>query len=468
MTPGKIWAYRSSLFVQLTVLSCVVLAMLFVQFFILPFWSSEPGGTDAAAFDRNKVSGIIYGEILKKDADLESLLQNKTILRIARLNPKFRFFAETEKSHISFGGPPRRLRLPESIYTLDPRPEASYPCSDFAAGAFPFREAGIVGRVSYNNCPGKAYYIEVAGIETSAFSRGEQLWDFITSLQFVFFESHLLLGGGILLTALLIIFQAVYSLRKLSRVAKEFDPDRKHNVLPETGLPLEVRPLVRALNEMLSRVEEAHEKHNFFLATAAHELRTPLTIMRTRLEDLIDGEIKDQLRDDIRGIATLVEQLLRLTRLKSVEDLSPEPLNLVDVARAVCANRAPLAIEQGLDLQLNTDRDTVPIYGDREMIATAIANLVDNALSISRKGDVISVVVTPDGEVRVRDQGPGVTAERREQIFQPFAKSPPNRPGHGLGLAIVRAVMTLHKGTVDHHNTPGGGSEFTLHFPPSV
>jgi signal transduction histidine kinase len=460
---SRIWYYRKSLLVQLAILSIAVFVLIFVQFLIVPYWKDSDDKEDAF-FTRSVIYNIIHEIIESEDKDFEKIRNNKDFQKVLKVNPELRYFIETEKRRVTFGGEPRRINFPKKTYILKTKKNGGYPCSYYSNTDLPFMENGVISMAHFNNCPGEAHYIEIAGIKTSAFTRVEIMWGYLKQLHVIFFEEQLMLGGGILLIGFFIIFQVIYSFRKMAIIAKKYDLGKGHINLSEKGLPVEVRPLVRAFNEMLVRVEESHEKQNFFLATAAHELRTPLTIIRTRIEELPQSALKEDVRSDIRRISKLVEQLLRLAKLKSIDDLDHRSVDLVDIARKVCASRAPLAIGRDVEMELKSDQDHVVIGGNKEMVSTAIANLVDNALSVSKKGDALIVEVTSSGAILVKDNGPGVLEERREEIFEPFAKNPPNRSGHGLGLAIVKAVMNLHKGSVDQKNNAGGGSIFTLHF----
>ena len=149
--------------------------------------------------------------------------------------------------------------------------------------------------------------------------------------------------------------------------------------------------------------------------------------------------------------------------IRNQRDVEDE-VNLVATARDVVAERAPLSIDRGIDIELESEPQALIVKGHAGLIWVAIANLVDNAISFSKSGDALKVSVDADGTVAVRDCGPGIAPDELERIFEPFAKNPPNRQGHGLGLAIVRAIMTAHGGNVSARNIRGGGADFTLRF----
>ena len=326
------------------------------------------------------------------------------------------------------------------------------------------QDEGFETWVSFQVEDGVETYVEVSGIDTPIESV-TNLFTAVNPMAFWFrTRDPLIAGGGVLLIAFVVLLVAARSVRTLARAAETIDAtsgDRR--LLPEEGLPAEVATLVRAINEMIRRVEAAHEEQEMFLATAAHELRTPMAVLRTRLEELPESDAKAVLRDDVRRMASLVDQLLRLMQIRASQDL-PDQVDLVATARDIVAERAPLSIDRGVDIELESVPESIVVTGHQGLVGVAIANLVDNAISFSNRGDTLKVSVDPSGRVGVSDHGPGIPSGELERIFEPFAKNPPNRQGHGLGLAIVRAVMAAHGGEVSASNAEGGGADFALHF----
>ena len=452
-----------SLFAQLCVLSAIFVFVFLVQAVIVPYWGYTKE-LNPLTYTRGRVATEIFRAVAAHPKNLDALDDNEFLRQVAAKNPHFRYFIEVEAETKSYGGPPRRVPIPESAYQLSDADGDVPVCSVYTSGKIEFEENGIPGYARFNNCPGRGFYIEIAGISADNFSYGNFIRSFFKDVSFGWVDRYLVIASGLLLIAAFTIYQAVRSLRGIMRVAQEIDLDKTDMSLPDQRVPIEVQPLVRALNQMLGRIGEARQKQSFFLAAAAHELRTPLTILRTRLEELPDGEVKEAVRGDVHRIARLVEQLLKLTSLNAVQELATEQVDLVAVARNVCANRAPLAIERGVDIELKAEDDTTIVAGNKDMISAAVVNLVDNGLSVSTPGGHLQVEVSPAGFVSVRDHGPGVPEDAREAIFEPFNKNPPNRPGTGLGLAIVKAVMSLHRGSVDQKNASDGGAVFTLRF----
>lgn len=269
-------------------------------------------------------------------------------------------------------------------------------------------------------------------------------------------------AGAFLIYALILLYNMVM-IRRVARVARGFDIERLDRTLPERGLPDEVVPLVRAVNAMIGRMAAEETRRKFFLSAAAHEMRTPLTVVRTRLELLDDGPVKDKLVGDVRQLVSLVSRLLTLMGIDGKR--TPAGIvELVGVCTAVVEERIPMAVARDITLGFLSALDRHSIVGDMELVEVAVANLVDNALSFAEVGGTVSVSIDIDGVVCVRDDGPGIDPAHLDALFVPFFRYPSNRNGFGLGLAIVRAVTTLHGGRVVAANADGGGARFMLEF----
>ena len=270
----------------------------------------------------------------------------------------------------------------------------------------------------------------------------------------------------ILLAIDIFIFRrAIAPLWRASEQASNIGPSRTDIRLPTEQIPREIVPLVTAVNLALDRLEDGFRVQRQFTADAAHQLRTPLAILRTRIETLGDGTVRQLLHDDIESMSRIVVQLLEIAEL---DTLVLDPGETADL-RAVCAEVvgaiAPFAIAQHKDIALKGAEAPVLIHGNSEMLQRAVFNLAENAIKFTAKETSVDVEVGDDGSVRVRDCGPGVAEEERELIFQRFWRRDRQRSdGAGLGLSIVRGVADDHAATVAVDNLPGGGAEFTLRF----
>ena len=173
--------------------------------------------------------------------------------------------------------------------------------------------------------------------------------------------------------------------------------------------------------------------------------------------------IEAQLARDSGRLGHLIDELLNLARLDARERPHREPVELTDLASAAVA--ATRTADPAVRVELVTN-GPVPAIGDRDALLRALRNLIDNAIAA---GDHVVVEATqrPGGPIMsVSDNGPGVPADQRERIFEPFVRLPGNRrAGTGLGLAIVRRTIESHGGTVTCDPSPTGGARFTLRLP---
>lgn len=208
-----------------------------------------------------------------------------------------------------------------------------------------------------------------------------------------------------------------------------------------------------------------------FLADASHELRTPVAALHATAERLLRDQparpardaIEAQLARDSGRLGRLIDDLLNLARLDAREQPHRQPVDLVDLASA--AVLATPNIERNTRVELVTD-GPVPASGDRDALLRAVRNLLENASAVADTV-VLEVKRTASGPtISVSDDGPGVPADQRERIFEPFVRLPRSpRGGTGLGLAIVRRTIESHGGTITCDACPTGGTRFTLRLP---
>lgn len=325
------------------------------------------------------------------------------------------------------------------------------------------KKAGTVGKVFFSQCGNKNLYYEVSGIEVPLTHLTTDFMSSIKAWFWVYMDGYLKIAAGMVFLALVIIFLTTRSIRKVAKLTSSIEPTKINIQIPEKGLPLEVLPLVRSLNLLLLNLEQNQNQQNFFLSTAAHELRTPLTIVRTRLEEMPDSDIKDQLRNDVRCLVRLSNQLLKLMSISNDKELC-DVIELYAMLKKIMIDRAPSAIQKNIDLVLDSSVDEYFVKGDQGLLEVALLNLIDNAISFSSDGDTVTIRLSEDGCIKVTDSGPGINENIKDKLFHPFSKSPPNRDGHGLGLAIVKAIVDLHLGEIIAVNRPGKGAEFDLNL----
>jgi len=231
----------------------------------------------------------------------------------------------------------------------------------------------------------------------------------------------------------------------------------------------ELSRLGASFNTMLEALADAERSQRQLVADASHELRTPLTSLRTNIEVLSSGMLPPD--DQERLLRDLVAQLDELTVLVAdLVDLArgDEPDAAVEDVRldALVADAVERARRHAADKVFFTDLRPCLVEGVPGRLDRAVTNLLDNAAKWSPPGGQIEVTVH-DGELRVRDHGPGIADSDLPYVFDRFYRAPAARglPGSGLGLAIVRQVAESHGGTVTAERPNGGGASMRLKLP---
>lgn len=249
------------------------------------------------------------------------------------------------------------------------------------------------------------------------------------------------------------------------------------DALPQDGLPVEIVPLVQALNDLLARLARALESQKAFVADAAHELRTPLTAVHLQIQLAERAKTDEerqaafaQLKQGQARAAHLVQQLLTLVRQEP--GLAPQPhsaVDLAEVARLVVSEYAALAADRNIDLGISHEVE-VRISGDFEALRVMLGNLVDNAIRYTPPGGTVDVALRL-GEgtavMEISDTGPGVPEEDRQRVFDRFyRREATHTSGSGLGLAIVKNIADRHHaGILLQNREPGPGLRVCVTFP---
>ncbi|QNK69740.1 sensor histidine kinase [Variovorax sp. PAMC26660] len=267
-----------------------------------------------------------------------------------------------------------------------------------------------------------------------------------------------------LLATHFVVKRTLAGLNAAAARAGQIDADQRGVRLPLSDVPGEVATLVGAFNDALQRLDDGHARHERFLADAAHELRTPLAILNTRLENMPDSPDKHRLLADAARLSVLAGQLLDLQRMKGRADRL-QPVDLVEMARDVVAEMAPLALAAGYEISFEAQTPFVETEGDRDALARALTNLVQNAIDHAGGQGNVVVRVDATGHVDVIDDGPGIPAAQRAHVFKPFYRVHATGPGAGLGLSLVQEIVRLHGGEVSVHDGPEGGTLFRMRLP---
>ncbi len=261
---------------------------------------------------------------------------------------------------------------------------------------------------------------------------------------------------------------ALKRIDRMSDASKKIMAGDLSQRLPVGGSGDEFDRLSVSLNTMLGRIEKLNEGLRQVSDNIAHDLKTPLTRLRNKAADALDTKDGEVRRVALEGIISESDQLIRtfnaLLMISRVEAGSvAAEMSAVDLS-AIVADSAelyePVADEAGLVLTSSIQPD-IEVQGNRELIGQAIFNLIDNAIKYSsdaeRHGDIaLKLLRRADGIcLSVADHGSGIPAEKREDVLKRFVRLDESRskPGTGLGLSLVEAVMELHGGKLELSDT---------------
>ena len=314
------------------------------------------------------------------------------------------------------------------------------------------------------------------------------------------------------LAVLLVWLALARGIAPLNALQKRIRGRASHDLSPldERDVPEEVSPLVRAIIDLLARLDTSMSAQKPFLADAAHQLKTPLAGLRTQAELAqreIDAGATDpqQLKKSLQQIARssqraahMVNQLLAMARAEDKEHSArKQEVNIARLATETVRDFVPRSMEKRIDLgyegpdagTVSRQRPGPVVTGHALLLRELIRNLVDNALQYTPAGGTVTVRVVDDpfGQVvvlQVEDSGPGISPAERDKVFQPFYRSLGTHvDGSGLGLAIVREIAGQHDAeiTLEDANARyrpglseqagaafGPGARFTVRFPAHV
>jgi signal transduction histidine kinase len=254
------------------------------------------------------------------------------------------------------------------------------------------------------------------------------------------------------------------SIERVTRLALAIEPRAPQASISLDEVPVELKPLVSALNRAFHEINAYIQGQRRFLGNAAHQLRTPLTLLRAKIEDVTEPALKAELVCDVRRLTSLVSAMLDLARLQD-HTIEKRPIDLRTLTRDVLADFSPSALDAGVELSLEQGPPgSVVVLGVEAAVRSALANLVGNAL-IHARGAARIVANLGRGSVSISDDGAGFSPAPQINVIEPFQTGATAKEGHGLGLSIIQEIMTAHAGTLTITSTPGRGTTVCLSFP---
>jgi heavy metal sensor kinase len=282
-------------------------------------------------------------------------------------------------------------------------------------------------------------------------------------------------GGGWLLAG-----RVLRPIDHMTRSANKISAEHLNQRLAVSGSDDELDRLARTINDMLDRIDGTLQEMRRFSADASHELQTPLTILKGEIEVALlkqrnPSEYEQVLHsclEEIDRINKLVEGLLLLARADAgALKLDLQPVDMAQLTHNLCSQMQPLAQQYGVTLHHEL-LNSVIVDGDELQLQRMLMNLIDNGIKYSSAGGMVAVSVEKDSDhavIRVKDSGPGFSAEEAEKIFDRFHRAPQARQQHskgsGLGLSIARSIALAHGGKIKAERVAGSTSTFTVSLP---
>jgi signal transduction histidine kinase len=261
---------------------------------------------------------------------------------------------------------------------------------------------------------------------------------------------------------------------------------RRRNLFISSGILLLLVFSIGLLMLSLRRAKKLAQQQMDFVAGVSHELRTPLAVIDSAGYNLTKGVIKDPqrishygslIRKETRRLQDMVEQILEFAGVQSgKQKYELHPVNVNQVINDVISSSQPLLTEGGFELEANIAADLPAVMADAPALTRAIQNLLNNAMKYSGESRWIGVNAqaltgSKGNEVRitVADHGLGISAEEQRHIFEPFYRGTEVRAaqihGNGLGLSLVKNIVTAHNGRITVESSAGKGSQFTIALP---
>ncbi len=244
------------------------------------------------------------------------------------------------------------------------------------------------------------------------------------------------------------------------------------------------REAAEAARRSAVEARRSEERMRRFIADASHELRTPLTSIRGFAELYRHEEVRDleeasrllrRVEDEAERMGLLVDDLLLLARLDQQRPLERQPVDVLSLAAGAVLDAQLLAPDREIELaRLDDGEGPLVVCGDEARIHQVVGNLVSNALNHTPPGTPFRIGVGACGDtevlIEVADEGPGLSDEDAEHVFERFYRADPSRSrngqgGTGLGLSIVAALVDAHGGTISVRSEPGRGASFQVRLP---
>ena len=245
-------------------------------------------------------------------------------------------------------------------------------------------------------------------------------------------------------------------LRQLADAADQIQQGKPFARLPQQG-PAPLRQTLASFNLMAQRMVPLVDSQRMVLASVGHDLRTPISSLRLKSEFIDDEELRNSFSGSLDELQCLTEAALQVAR-DGVSHELPRCVDLMALVESLCED----LIDLGENVSFVPDR-AVEVRCRPNEIRRAARNLIENAIKYAGSAEVVVRACGDQVLVEVSDRGPGLPAGALDQVFAPFTRGmAQDRPGHGLGLTLARAIARAHGGDVRLENRKGGGLKATL------
>ncbi len=290
------------------------------------------------------------------------------------------------------------------------------------------------------------------------------------------------IGGNIIAFISGLIFSKKL-LQPVKKIADEVNEISAHNLTRRIATghsPDEWNHLSKTLNQLLNRLQESFQMQQRFIANASHEISTPLTSVSSQLEVSLQRErtaeeyrkVMDSIYQDVRHMSKLTQTLLEFAKASgSPGGIEINKLRIDEILLRLPSEVTRLNSGYSVLLsfgELPEDEESLIVFGNEELLVTAIKNIVINACKYSKTHEAnVHLAVSNDKIfITIEDKGKGIPATELNSIFEPFYRVDEARTteGFGLGLSLTNRIIKLHKGEISVQSTPGVGTKFTISF----
>jgi two-component system sensor histidine kinase TctE len=260
--------------------------------------------------------------------------------------------------------------------------------------------------------------------------------------------------------ALVAAFVVQRATRPVRRLSSELQARPEGDLTPiaAADAPRELLPLVDATNQVMTRLRLLLDNQKRFVRDTSHQLRTPLAVLKTQVQSALRGDVGErqallEIQDTVERATVLANQMLSLAKVEQLRQ-QPDPAvnDFSEVVRTVALELSPLIADKDLDFDISTV--PAPVRAHEWMLRELVRNLLHNAVKHTPGGGALSVRAVADANsvaLTLADSGPGIPAELRTRLFQPFSPGNP-RSGSGLGLAICYEIVRALGGTISLEN----------------